>query len=342
MQDNKFILVTGGAGYIGSHTIVELIKEGYNPVIVDDFRNASDVVLIGLEKLIDQKLPLHRIDICDKVKFSEVFKKYSFAGIIHFAALKAVGESVEEPLMYYHNNLIGLINVLELAIENNVNNLVFSSSCTVYGEPGEQRVVIEDSNLNFTPSPYGSTKQMGERILSDVVKANKDLKVLSLRYFNPIGAHPSGLIGELPFGSPNNLLPYITQTAAGKRDHLTVFGNDYNTPDGTCIRDYIHVCDLANAHVKGLEWLEKESKGGYEVVNVGTGMGSSVLEIIHTFEEVSGLKINWKFGERRAGDVPEIYADTKKAFDLLGWKPEKSLTDAVTDAWNWEKNIEHV
>jgi len=337
MKGNEYILVTGGAGYIGSHTVVELINNGKIPVIVDDFRNADPEILTGMEKIVNQTLICFRVDVCDPKAMREIFKEYNFAGIIHFAAYKAVGESVEEPLMYYDNNLRGLLVCLSLAEEFEVKNFLFSSSCTVYGEPENSPVVTEESPVLEPNSPYGATKQMCERILLDVSKSRSDFKVLNLRYFNPIGAHSSGLIGELPSGRPNNLLPFVTQTALGILKELTVYGNDYNTKDGTCVRDYIHVTDLADAHVKGVNWLIQQEGALNEVVNVGTGQGTSVLEIIHTFEKVSNRQLNWKFGDRRMGDVEQIYADVTKARELLNWSAERSMEDAVRDAWNWEQ-----
>ena len=339
-MENKTILVSGGAGYIGSHTVVELFKTGYQAIIVDDFRASSERMIIGVQDLIETDVKVYRIDICDKDKLEEIFASNKISGIIHFAALKAVGESVEEPLMYYRNNLHGLINMVELADKYGVNNFVFSSSCTVYGEPKGTRKVHEGTPIGHTPSPYGATKQMGERILQDCVNSSKlNLAVLSLRYFNPVGAHPSGLIGELPNGKPNNLMPFVTQTAAGIREKLTVFGNDYNTADGTCIRDFIHVVDLAQAHVSGLEWLSTVEGSNMEFVNLGTGKGTSVLEIINNFEQLTGVKLNWEFGSRREGDLEEIFAETKKAEELLGWKSKLTFKDAIVDAWNWEQKL---
>ncbi len=339
-MENKTILVSGGAGYIGSHTAVELFKAGYQAIIVDDFRASSERMITGVQDLIQTDVKVYRIDICDKDKLEEIFASNKISGIIHFAALKAVGESVEEPLMYYRNNLHGLINMVELADKYGVNNFVFSSSCTVYGEPKGTRKVHEGTPIGHTPSPYGATKQMGERILQDCVNSSKlNLAVLSLRYFNPVGAHPSGLIGELPNGKPNNLMPFVTQTAAGIREKLTVFGNDYNTADGTCIRDFIHVVDLAQAHVSGLEWLSTVEGSNMEFVNLGTGKGTSVLEIINNFEQLTGVKLNWEFGSRREGDLEEIFAETKKAEQLLGWKSKLTFKDAIVDAWNWEQKL---
>ena len=337
MKDNRNILVTGGAGFIGSHTVVELINKGFNPVIVDDFRNSDTKVLKGINAIVGQDPIMRFVDVTNKEQLKAVFEEFSFSGIIHFAAYKAVGESVAKPLAYYRNNIDGLLNCLELAEEFKVLNFVFSSSCTVYGEPKGTKIVTELSETQEANSPYGATKQMCERIISDVHKSGSNLRMLNLRYFNPVGAHPSGNIGELPIGRPNNLIPYITQTAAGLLNELTVYGNDYNTNDGTCVRDYIHVVDLAEAHIKGYEWLNNLSEPKIETINVGTGNGSSVLEIIHTFEKVSNQSLNWKFGPRREGDVEEIFADTSKAQELIGWNADRTIEDAIADAWNWEK-----
>ena len=337
MKDNRNILVTGGAGFIGSHTVVELINKGFNPVIVDDFRNSEAKVLKGIKAIVGQDPIMRFVDVTNKEQLKAVFEEFSFSGIIHFAAYKAVGESVAKPLVYYRNNIDGLLNCLELAEEFKVLNFVFSSSCTVYGEPKGTKIVTELSETQEANSPYGATKQMCERIISDVHKSGSKMRMLNLRYFNPVGAHPTGNIGELPIGRPNNLIPYITQTAAGLLNELTVYGNDYNTNDGTCVRDYIHVVDLAEAHIKGYEWLNNLSEPKTETINVGTGNGTSVLEIIHTFEKVSNQSLNWKFGPRREGDVEEIFADTSKAQELIGWNADRTIEDAIADAWNWEK-----
>ena len=333
---SKYVLVTGGAGYIGSHTVVSLVENGYTPIILDDFRNANRIVLDGLTKILGFLPEIIEVDVCDDNALRAIFQKYSFEGIIHFAAYKAVGESVQNPLKYYQNNLSGLINILNKMLEFCVKNLVFSSSCTVYGEPKEIKEVSEDSPKNLPTSPYGYTKWIGEQIIEDTFLAHPELCLINLRYFNPVGAHKSSFIGEFPLGRPNNLLPFITQTAAGKQDFLTVFGNDYPTRDGTCIRDYIHVMDLAEAHVKALGFLGDHKKGCLEAVNIGTGKGTSVLEIISCFEEVSRCKLNWSFGPKREGDVVEIFANCDKASNLLGWKAKRSTNDAVIDAWNWE------
>ena len=333
---SKYVLVTGGAGYIGSHTVVALVENGYTPIILDDFRNANRIVVDGLTKILGFLPEIIEVDVCDDNALRAIFQKYSFEGIIHFAAYKAVGESVQNPLKYYQNNLSGLINILNKMLEFGVKNLVFSSSCTVYGEPNEIKEVSEDSPKNLPSSPYGYTKWIGEQIMEDTFLAHPELCLINLRYFNPVGAHKSSFIGEFPLGKPSNLLPFVTQTAVGKQDFLTVFGNDYPTRDGTCIRDYIHVMDLAEAHVKALAFLEDHKKGCLEAVNIGTGKGTSVLEIISCFEEVSKCKLNWSFGPKREGDVVEIFANCDKASNLLGWKSKLSINDAVIDAWKWE------
>ena len=333
---SKYVLVTGGAGYIGSHTVVALVENGYTPIILDDFRNANRIVVDGLTKILGFLPEIIEVDVCDDNALRAIFQKYSFEGIIHFAAYKAVGESVQNPLKYYQNNLSGLINILNKMLEFGVKNLVFSSSCTVYGEPKELKDVSEDSPKNLPSSPYGYTKWIGEQIMEDTFLAHPELCLINLRYFNPVGAHKSSFIGEFPLGKPSNLLPFVTQTAVGKQDFLTVFGNDYPTRDGTCIRDYIHVMDLAEAHVKALAFLEGHKKGCLEAVNIGTGKGTSVLEIISCFEEVSKCKLNWSFGPKREGDVVEIFANCDKASNLLGWKSKLSINDAVIDAWKWE------
>ncbi|MDG1147973.1 MAG: UDP-glucose 4-epimerase GalE [Crocinitomicaceae bacterium] len=341
MNESKHILVTGGAGYIGSHTVVELIEHGYIPVIVDDFSNSTEQVIEGLKEITKTTIIVHRIDTCDFTKLKAIFELYSFAGVIHFAAFKAVRESIQEPLNYYRNNLSGLINVLDLSKEFEVKNIVFSSSCAVYGNLDGGKVVSEETEPKEATSPYGSTKSFGEQIISDLIKSGVDIKALNLRYFNPIGAHSSTLIGELPLGSPNNLMPIITQSAVGKFGEIKVYGNDYNTVDGTCVRDYVHVVDVANAHVKGLTWLIEQDHALEEHINIGTGKGTSVLEIIETFERISKTKLNWSFAPRRDGDVAEIYADASKAIQVLGWKSNKTVEQAVSDAWDWELKLKH-
>jgi UDP-glucose 4-epimerase len=336
----KRILVTGGTGYIGSHTVVELIEAGYHVTIVDDFSN-SDIRGYNGIKTITKKIPkLEIFDISTERGFYELYKlgHYNpFDGVIHFAAMKAVGESVQKPIEYYKNNIDGLLSVLESMITNKTPNLIFSSSCTVYGQP-KVLPVTEQSPIQPATSPYGYTKQAAEQIISDVVKVN-DINAISLRYFNPIGAHPSGLIGELPIGNPNNLVPYITQVAAGLRKELTVFGNDYSTTDGYGVRDFIHVVDLALAHIKTLEYLHKQQCPFYDVFNVGTGTGNSVLEIIKTFEKVNGIKVPYEIGPRRAGDIAICYANANKIKKEMGWKAKKSLEDSLRDAWKWQKQI---
>lgn len=335
----KYIVVTGGAGYIGSHTVVSLYNQGFTPIILDDFRNANRIVIDGLTEILGKTPIILEGDICNPEFITNVFQEYSPEAVIHFAAYKAVGESVAEPLKYYHNNIGGLVNVLQKMIEFNIPNFVFSSSCTVYGEPDGNKEVNEETEKNLPSSPYGYTKWMGEQIIQDTFNAYKHLKIINLRYFNPVGAHKSSLIGEFPIGRPNNLLPFVTQTAIGKQDVLTVFGNDYPTPDGTCIRDYIHVCDLADAHVKAVDFLMEQNGGILENVNIGTGKGTSVKEIIETFIQEIGVDLNWKFGPRREGDVIEIFANAEKAEKLLGWKAALTIKDALVDAWNWEKHL---
>ena len=332
----RYIVVTGGAGYIGSHTVISLIESGYTPVILDDFRNANRVVIDGLRMILQSEPIIHEGDVCDPHFLNTIFERYKPEAVIHFAAYKAVGESVAEPLKYYQNNISGLVNVLQKMLEFDISNFVFSSSCTVYGEPKGQKEVTEETEKNLPNSPYGYTKWIGEQIIQDVYNANKHLKIINLRYFNPVGAHKSALIGEFPIGRPNNLLPFVTQTAIGKQDILTVFGNDYPTPDGTCVRDYIHVSDLANAHVKAVDFLMESKSGLLENINIGTGKGTSVKEIIQAFVKETGVVLNWKYGPRREGDVVEIYANVTKAEKLLGWKADLTIIDAVKDAWNWE------
>lgn len=336
---NPSVLVTGGAGFIGSHTVVALVEAGFRPVIIDDFSNSEQRVLDGLRQIIGFDVPCVVHDCNDRETLRAVFQREQIQGVIHFAACKAVGESMEEPLRYYHNNLGSLITLLQVMVESGVSNLIFSSSCTVYGEP-EQLPVTELSPVQPAASVYGNTKQVGEEILRDVAAAGKPVKIISLRYFNPIGAHPSALIGELPLGVPGNLVPYITQTAAGLRPQLTVFGDDYPTPDGTCIRDFIHVMDLAEAHVSALRALDRvDTASFYDVYNLGTGKGNSVLELIRTFESVSGRPLNYRIGPRRAGDVTAVYGDVTKAREQLGWVAKRDLRDALEDAWRWQQTL---
>lgn len=335
----KKILVTGGAGYIGSHTVVELINAGYTPVVVDNFSNSHKDVLNGLEKITGQKIKYHLVDCTDYAGLKEVFQaEKDIEGVIHFAAYKAVGESVQNPIKYYDNNVGGLVTLLKVMSESSVTALVFSSSCTVYGQP-EKLPVNENFPKGKVESPYGNTKKICEEILDDTANSS-ELEAITLRYFNPIGAHPTGIIGELPIGVPSNLVPFITQTAAGLREVLTVFGNDYNTSDGSCIRDYIHVVDLAKAHVKSLEYINSRKDKGYnEIFNIGTGNGNTVLELVNTFQEVTAQNLNYKIGKRRPGDVEQIWSEVKKANEVLGWKAELSLKEALSHAWNWQKNL---
>lgn len=336
----KKILVTGGAGYIGSHTVVALHEAGYEPVIVDNFSNSSKSVMQGLERITGKSLPLYEIDCNDKKAMQQVFEKEeNIQGVIHFAAFKAVGESVAEPLKYYQNNIGSLLVLLELMEKNKVRNLVFSSSCTVYGQPDELPVT-EKTPTKPANSPYGRTKQMCEDILSDLARSKSPVRSIALRYFNPVGAHESALIGELPNGVPNNLVPFVTQTAAGIREQITVYGDDYNTPDGTCIRDYIHVVDLADAHIKAFEYLDKvKEESFYDTINVGTGQGNSVLEVIQTFEKVSGKKLNYKIGERRPGDVEQVWANVDKANQELNWSTKYDLEQSLKDSWRWQEAL---
>jgi len=338
----KTILVTGGVGFIGSHTSVELIEKGYKVIIVDNLSNSNISVLDGIEKITGTRPEFEKFDLCEREKVFKLFEKYPIDAIIHFAALKAVGESLEIPLDYYHNNIESLINLLLAMQKFNTNGLVFSSSCTVYGQPDELPVT-ELAPIKRAMSPYGNTKQISEEILNDAINAYPALKAVSLRYFNPIGAHKSALIGELPLGVPLNLVPFVTQTVAGVREKLKVFGNDYNTPDGTAVRDYIYVSDLAKAHVIAVDRLiEKRNKSNYEVFNLGTGKGVSVMEIIKTFEKVTGLKINYEIVARRPGDIEKVWADTSYANKELGWKSETRLEETLLTAWEWEKRIRNI
>ena len=336
----KKILVTGGTGYIGSHTSVELIEEGYDVVIIDNLYNSEAEVVDGIEKITGVRPLLEVFDLCDKEKTEHFFKNNKdIAAIIHFAAYKAVGESVHNPLGYYRNNLLSLINLLDAMKNNGICNIVFSSSCTVYGQP-ERLPVTEEAPLQQATSPYGNTKQICEEIIRDTTFSDNDIKAISLRYFNPIGAHPSAFIGELPRGVPENLVPFITQTAIGLRDELKVFGNDYDTPDGSCVRDYLHVSDLAKAHVVAVKRLiGNQISKNYEVFNLGTGKGVSVLEAIHSFEKVSGVKLKYRITGRRQGDIVKIWADPSLANKVLGWKTVYSLDDCMKTAWDWEKQI---
>ncbi|MCQ0110324.1 UDP-glucose 4-epimerase GalE [Zhouia amylolytica] len=334
------ILVTGGLGFIGSHTVVELQNAGFDVVIIDNLSNASIEVLDGITSITKKAPEFEKLDLRDKLKVQVFFEEHQdIDGVIHFAASKAVGESVEKPLLYYENNINTLVYLLQELSKKGNSNFIFSSSCTVYGQ-ADQLPITENAPVKPAESPYGNTKQIGEEIIGDTCKVYNELNAISLRYFNPIGAHPSAEIGELPIGVPQNLVPFITQTGMGLRQELSVFGDDYPTPDGTCIRDYIHVVDLAKAHVVALQRLLKgANKANYEVFNVGTGKGSSVMEVIESFERVSGQKLNYKIAPRRPGDVIEAYADTTKANEELGWKAVSTLDDAMASAWKWEQKI---
>lgn len=334
------ILVTGGLGFIGSHTVVELQQAGYEVIIVDNLSNSSIEVLDRISKITGKKPIFEQIDLREKGKVQDFFQRYtSIEGVIHFAASKAVGESVEKPLLYYENNIASLIYILQELQKKEKSSFIFSSSCTVYGQ-ADELPVSENAPFKQAESPYGNTKQINEEIIRDTCHISANIKAISLRYFNPIGAHSSALIGELPNGVPQNLVPYITQTAIGLRESLSVYGNDYPTPDGTCIRDYIHVVDLAKAHIAALERLLKENnESNYEVFNIGTGKGSSVLEVIKAFEKVTGQALPYKIVGRRAGDVVSAYANTYKANKELLWKAELTLEDALLSAWNWEKKL---
>ncbi len=333
------ILITGGTGYIGAHTAVELLQSGHDVLIIDNLSNSYPEVVLSIQKITGKIPVFEKIELCDPMQVDDFFRRHpGIDGVIHFAALKAVGESTRLPLKYYHNNLFSLINLLQSMNKHQVNALIFSSSCTVYGQP-EKLPVDENSPLQPPMSPYGDTKQIAERIITEQIKVSR-LKSILLRYFNPVGAHESALIGELPIGIPNNLVPFITQTAAGKRDCLSIFGNDYDTPDGTCIRDYIYVVDLAKAHVTALNRiLEEKNAANGEVFNLGTGNGVSVLEVIQSFERVSGKKLNYRFAPRREGDITSIWSDCALANNVLGWKAEKNLDEMMLSAWNWEQHL---
>ena len=336
----KTILVTGGTGYIGSHTVVELLEEGFEVVVIDNLSNSTAEVIDRIEQITGKRPHFIKMDMRDREAMYSLFEKYPEIGaVIHFAALKAVGESVEKPLAYYENNLLSLIHLLEVMKASGISPVVFSSSCTVYGEP-DRLPVTESAPVKPASSPYGNTKQISEEILRDARASHPELRVISLRYFNPIGAHSSALIGELPTGVPNNLVPFITQTAAGIRDSLKVFGDDYRTSDGSAIRDYIHVVDLARAHLVAIRrMLDGKQKIPYEVFNLGTGRGHSVFEIIHTFERVTGRKLPYRVVGRREGDVEQVYADTSYANKELGWKAEYGIAETLASAWEWEKNL---
>lgn len=333
------ILVTGGTGFIGSHTVVELYNAGYDVVIADDLSNSDIGILKQIETISGKKPEFVNINLCQEDKVKEFIDSHKdIAGIIHFAAFKAVGESVTEPLKYYKNNFYSLINLIE-AVGDGAINFVFSSSCTVYGQP-DVLPVTEDAPVKAAQSPYGNTKQIAEEILQDVCAVNKNINVIALRYFNPVGAHPSALIGELPVGVPQCLVPFITQSAIGKRGPITVYGDDYNTPDGTAVRDYIHVVDLAKAHVSALKKMQEQGQGSnYDVYNIGTGKGSSVLEAINAFEASTGVKLDYKIGPRRQGDVEQVWGDVTKSTNGLSWKAELGIHEMMKSAWEWEKYL---
>ena len=329
------VLLAGGAGYIGSHTCVELINAGHDVVIADNFSNSCPVAVERVEELTGRKIPLYEADVCDRDAVEKIFSENKIDAVIHFAGLKAVGESCEKPVEYYRNNIDSTLTLLEVMKRHGVNNFIFSSSATVYGTP-ETVPLVETMPKGSPTNPYGWTKFMMEQILTDTANANPDMSVVLLRYFNPIGAHESGRMGEDPQGIPNNLMPYIAQVAVGRRDHLTVYGGDYPTKDGTCRRDYIHVMDLANGHLKAVEYAAQHK--GVEVFNLGTGTPYSVLEIIHAFESANDIKIKYEIGDRRAGDLPEFWANAEKAEKILGWKTQRTLEDMCRDTWNWQKN----
>ena len=335
------ILVTGGTGFIGSHTTVELQQAGYDVVIVDNLSNSNADVVDGIEQITGIRPAFEKVDCCDKQALESVFAKYKdIKGIIHFAASKAVGESVEKPLLYYRNNTVSLLNLLELMPVYGVKGFIFSSSCTVYGQPTKEHLpVTEDAPIQEACSPYGNTKQINEEIIRDYIHSGAPIKSVILRYFNPIGAHPSALIGELPNGVPNNLIPFVTQTAMGIRQELKIFGNDYDTPDGTCIRDYIYVVDLAKAHVKAMQRVLDMDTEPIEYFNVGTGRGVSTYEVVDKFEKATGVKVNWSYAPRREGDIEKVWANPDKANNVLGWKAEANLEDTLRSAWNWQLKL---
>ena len=335
----KTVLVSGGAGFIGSHVTVELVQAGYDVVIADNMSNCDKTNYEGVSKILGKRLPFVEMDFCELDAVRKLFAEYPIDAVIHFAAFKAVGESVSDPLMYYRNNLLSLLNVLQVARERGGCNVLFSSSATVYGEP-EKAPVTEESPRQPSTSPYGNTKQMCEDFLRDCVAAYDGIRGIALRYFNPIGAHPSALIGELPRGIPNNLVPFITQTAIGKRECLNVFGNDYPTQDGTCLRDFIDIVDLAKAHVAAVRrMLDGKMEQDYEIYNVGTGTPLSVMQLITAFEKVNGVKLNWRYAPRREGDIIAIWADPSLANEKLGWKAERDIEDTLKAAWAWEKHL---
>ncbi|ALO48791.1 UDP-glucose 4-epimerase GalE [Hoylesella enoeca] len=335
------ILVTGGTGFIGSHTTVELQEAGYQVVIIDDLSNSNIEVLDGIEKITGVRPAFEQVDLRDKNATESVFKKYpEIRGIIHFAASKAVGESVEKPLLYYHNNIVSLLNLLELMQKYGTKGIIFSSSCTVYGQPSNENLpVTEEAPIQTACSPYGNTKQINEEIIRDFIHSGAPIKSIVLRYFNPIGSHPSALIGELPNGVPMNLIPFVTQTAMGIRQQLKVFGNDYDTPDGTCIRDYIYVVDLAKAHVAAMTRVLDMDTDPIEYFNIGTGKGVSILEVINSFEKATGVQVNWAFAPRREGDIEKVWGCVDKANKVLGWKAETPLEDVLASAWKWQLKL---
>lgn len=335
------ILVTGGTGFIGSHTTVELQNAGYNVVIVDNLSNSSVDVLDGIEKITGIRPAFEKVDLRDFDATEAVFQKYpGIKGIIHFAASKAVGESVEKPLLYYRNNLVSLINLLELMPKYDCKGIIFSSSCTVYGQPSAENLpVTENAPIQKALSPYGNTKQVNEEIIQDYIHSGAPIKSIILRYFNPIGAHPSAFIGELPNGVPMNLIPFVTQTAMGIRKELKIFGNDYNTPDGTCIRDYIYVVDLAKAHVKAMERVLEKETDAVEIFNIGTGTGLSTLEVIQGFEKATGVKLPWSYAPRREGDIEKVWGNVDKANNVLGWKAETPVEEVLASAWKWQQAL---
>jgi len=341
IRKGNAILVTGGTGFIGSHTVVQLEHAGFQPIIIDNLANSDMDVLHGLKNILHKETPFYLGDCNDPAILRDIFNKHpNISGVIHFAADKAVGESVENPLKYYRNNVGSLVNLLTIMQEFGVRDLVFSSSCTVYGQP-DILPVTEDTPTKSAESPYGNTKQICEEILVDTIKSKAAMRITALRYFNPVGAHPSTELGELPNGVPSNLVPFVTQTAIGKREKLSVFGNDYNTEDGTCIRDFIHVVDLADAHIAAFQYLSRQSENEafYDVFNIGSGNGNTVLDVINTFESATGVKFNWSFAPRRAGDVEKVYADVSKANNLLGWKVKYTLKDSLMHAWAWEEKL---
>ncbi len=337
----KTILVTGGTGFIGSHTTVELQQAGYEVVIIDNLSNSKVEVIDGIEQITGIRPAFEKVDCCDYPALEAVFAKYpNIQGIIHFAASKAVGESVKKPLLYYRNNLNSLINLLELMPKYQVKGIIFSSSCTVYGQPSPENLpVTEEAPIQKALSPYGNTKQINEEIIQDYIHSGANIKSVILRYFNPIGAHPSALIGELPIGVPMNLIPFVTQTAIGVRKQLKIFGNDYNTPDGTCIRDYIYVVDLAKAHVAAMTRVLEKDTDPVEIFNIGTGRGLSTLEVVEGFEKATGVKLNWEYAPRREGDIEKVWGNVDKANKVLGWKADTPIADVLASAWKWQKKL---